>query len=787
MTTQVHPVASEGAPSAHEGAGTATESGDDTRGPAPTRSVPLGTAWLVIAMAAACMAWIRLFASPWPVAWCVVSTLLGALTAVFAHRVRRSGWIVTLAGAGVFLLLAASATVPLTGVGSPSPAALRTVVGWIPMMLAATLERGLPADPHGQPLLLAMSVSWILGITSAALRLYTRSRVAPLAAPLLLFVIALLLGSPRPTAPLLLTAPLLVCMLAYLARSAPCVDKPLSGSPVSRRWGASVRGVGLVAAFAAVVGLLVPSGDSPPSLQREPEFNPRRVISPLALVHRQITSDSPEQLATVSGAASVDRLRLAVLDEFDGTAWQSSGEFRPVGETAPIDSRPDRYLGEGSLSVLIDGLEGPWVPTVGRVSRLRLRGMQSDGPTENYVVSGGLRRGTEYTLDFTQLTAEGTEELASRERVSTDARWTQLPGSSAVPVDPSLRRPCFVSDVTSVARDLTSTEADELTADEAARTIERWLRDEFKRNESDEDYGPGHSLADLCRVLGVGPNQSQGPAPANDEQFAALMAVMVRGIGIPARVAVGYRLPAREGDGPVPVDEHDATAWTEVLLGEAGWVVFDPTPTESGPSDDSGRTQTEQGPTPIATAPLPPPDPEAAATTTTVRPPERPARPVSTQPAPIGSMIASILLLLVALAACGVVVYKRLRRARRRAAKDPGQAVIGAWEEVMDALTDLGFRPPAHLTARELALEAADFAGTGAVHRPLLRLSRLFSRSRYSTAPLTRVEAEQALALAEDARRQVHQGRSSLARSRAALSPASIRRPTRPPPATAES
>jgi transglutaminase-like putative cysteine protease len=65
----------------------------------------------------------------------------------------------------------------------------------------------------------------------------------------------------------------------------------------------------------------------------------------------------------------------------------------------------------------------------------------------------------------------------------------------------------------------------------------------------------------------------------NCEYFAAALAVMLRSIGVPARVAVGFQ----QGDwNPYGryfmVRLSDAHAWVEVYLDGRGWVAFDPSP-----------------------------------------------------------------------------------------------------------------------------------------------------------------------------------------------------------------
>jgi transglutaminase-like putative cysteine protease len=61
------------------------------------------------------------------------------------------------------------------------------------------------------------------------------------------------------------------------------------------------------------------------------------------------------------------------------------------------------------------------------------------------------------------------------------------------------------------------------------------------------------------------------------QHFAGAMAVMLRMLGIPARVAVGFT-SGRLEDGKWVVTDHEAHAWVEAWFAGQGWVPFDPTP-----------------------------------------------------------------------------------------------------------------------------------------------------------------------------------------------------------------
>jgi transglutaminase-like putative cysteine protease len=61
------------------------------------------------------------------------------------------------------------------------------------------------------------------------------------------------------------------------------------------------------------------------------------------------------------------------------------------------------------------------------------------------------------------------------------------------------------------------------------------------------------------------------------QHFAGAMALMLRLLGIPARVAAGF-VPGHYRNGSWEVTDHDAHAWVEVWFRGYGWLPFDPTP-----------------------------------------------------------------------------------------------------------------------------------------------------------------------------------------------------------------
>ena len=74
------------------------------------------------------------------------------------------------------------------------------------------------------------------------------------------------------------------------------------------------------------------------------------------------------------------------------------------------------------------------------------------------------------------------------------------------------------------------------------------------------------------------------------DYFASSMAVMLRSVGVPARLAAGYA-PGEfdEASGLNAVRDSDSHAWVQVYFPEFGWIDFEPTPAWPDPHRQIGR------------------------------------------------------------------------------------------------------------------------------------------------------------------------------------------------------
>ena len=85
--------------------------------------------------------------------------------------------------------------------------------------------------------------------------------------------------------------------------------------------------------------------------------------------------------------------------------------------------------------------------------------------------------------------------------------------------------------------------------------------------------------------------------------YATAEVLMLRSVGIPARMVVGYAQGQREPDGRFTVRERDAHAWPQVYFSGIGWVDFEPTSSQDALVRPLGSTSS--GETPPVTGPQP--------------------------------------------------------------------------------------------------------------------------------------------------------------------------------------
>ena len=129
--------------------------------------------------------------------------------------------------------------------------------------------------------------------------------------------------------------------------------------------------------------------------------------------------------------------------------------------------------------------------------------------------------------------------------------------------------PVLAPAIPALARQVAGTSRDPA---EIARRLEAFLRQQFRYTLDIERVSQLDPLQEFLLVRRAG----------HCEYFAAAMAVMLRSLGVPARVVNGFQRGEWNPYGQYYIVRYyDAHSWVEAYLPDAGWVSFDPTPRAS--------------------------------------------------------------------------------------------------------------------------------------------------------------------------------------------------------------
>ena len=289
----------------------------------------------------------------------------------------------------------------------------------------------------------------------------------------------------------------------------------------------------------------------------ETPFDVDQLPSPLAEFKGFANSEDDTPLFRLSGDPA-DRIRLAALDGFDGSVWRlasvEDASFVRVSEN--VDAEP-RFIGANSItsSFEIIGLDGSFLPTPGAPDILRVSSdienqdvnaaelVRVDRSTGNTIVGDGLQslEGLQYEV------VSQAPPLASEDFQLVDATPFAAARYLGVPELPSQ-----ISELAASLPQGAST----------LQTVES-LQDVLRTQAYSLDAAPGHSLARLADFA------STQPIVGHDEQYSALMTLVLRSAGIPSRVVVGFVPDSEEVEGlaageSVDVMADDVEAWVEV-------------------------------------------------------------------------------------------------------------------------------------------------------------------------------------------------------------------------------
>ena len=534
-------------------------------------------------------------------------------------------------------------------------------------------------------------------------------------------------------------------------------------------WPASARlglaGVGL----AVLAPALLPAG--PGLLDGDGGVNGRGsdevdITDPMVDMRRRlIRGEDVPLVRIVTDDPAPSYLRTSVLDEFDGKAWRPSQRDIPVANrvTGKMPAAPGlspdtpRVEHEMSLSIT-EQLDSTWLPTPYPATVVKVSGdWRYDDDTLDLISAGdGVNtQGLEYKAVGLELrpVAEQLVSAAPPPRSLRDA-GTELP--SPMP-----------SSVADTALRVTSEASSQF---ERAVMLQEWFRHGGGFEYSLEE-GRGSDVQQLEAFLGTGPGSRVGYC----EQFAAAMAMMARSLDIPARLAVGFLRPDRDGEDSWVYSAHDLHSWPELYFEGAGWIRFEPTPQDRTadrvPAYTSGTVpRPEVGPSPSASAtpeePVPSQQvPETGASST--------GSDDHTSLARWGGVLGGSLVVL----AAGLAprLLRGWARRRRFGAEGSDAVAEGAWAEVRATAIDLGRGWVDGTTTRQQAGRLLSSVGPE-LSAPLESLALLVERARYSRAGLTAEECDRVRTLSEQVAATMLAAADPSARRRATWLPRSLLR-----------
>jgi transglutaminase-like putative cysteine protease len=273
-------------------------------------------------------------------------------------------------------------------------------------------------------------------------------------------------------------------------------------------------------------------------------------------VHFPDNVKDPEKLPNL-------RWRGLAFDRFDGRIWEAGPRRRGLLRRDPSGVfRITEARGTGPIvrqEIFLDPIGADAVFAAPQALRLEMRlgavGLDDMGSITAPASSGRLQYSVESELELTP------------PRGLRDAAWPpvkQPPGAARY-----LQLPALPERIPALAREVT---AGSRSPYEAALKLNHYLSTRFTYTLVIKQESKLDPLEEFLFVRRSG----------NCEYFAAAMAVMLRSVGIPARVVGGFQ----RGDwnpygGYFMVRMKDAHSWVEVFLDGPGWVSFDPSPRAS--------------------------------------------------------------------------------------------------------------------------------------------------------------------------------------------------------------
>lgn len=672
----------------------------------------------------------------------LIGTLLGLAVALWGARTRQPLIVVSAATVGVFFLFGGAVAVPDQAIAGflPSPAAVLGLIDGAISGWAKLLTTTPPVGTRDNLLVIPYLSGLLAAVVALTITRRTRRGEFALLPALGVLALSILFGTNQPASLLLQGALFAVVAIGWVSMHRRMERRVDIGTGRSGRALGTVTMLVLAGLAAVLFGSSIPGAGTRPRVvlrdQTEPPFDPRNHPSPLSSFRRYADKDNLRDttLFTVEGLKSGDRLRLATMDSYDGEVFRvgsgagSSGWFQRVGDQAPNPM----HGRDRKVTVTVDDYDDIWVPGVGYMDDITFAGKRAEELRDDfrYNASTGvgasmvrLQKGDRYTMQYVPVPTDAGKG-ASAKVDQPDVR--SVPGAAVLASEYD-KKFLKANHKSSAYQRVSSGIVDAGINVDGASSDDR-------AGPAAGPSRPGHHLGRLEDMVGDESLQKVGYMLGDDEQYAPLVTLMSRDLGIPARVVMGFVVPAGHTGGDVAIKGGDVKAWVEVAIKDVGWVpITNIKPQNQEPKRKSPQDRNTAAPPPPPPPTLPPTDDEddaknktcatVAETATGVGtsktngrstakgkaankedcPPPPPTNDPFVLPAWVYATGAATLIPISVLAAItGVIAgLKSRRRTRRRRTGPPSTRVAGGWNEVIDLAADMGSPIPVLATRSE--------------------------------------------------------------------------------------
>lgn len=541
--------------------------------------------------------------------------------------------------------------------GLPTAATVRALAAGVTDSWQLTLQSTWPVRPDAALLLFVPLIVLVTAVLGVELARWPALAVLPSVATLVLSQAFIALTATAATVAALGYAAVVACLF-------------LASRPIRATTALLLVPTVLFSGAAAVAVVAVDQGRQPAFTVQHNEWATvplPRTVSPLdEVAARMENPDVP--VFSYTGDGPVDRWRLAVLTGFDGVTWTATDQYRRLGAQVSAPSSVTAPTTTRTAVVTVPADAQPWLPSQAIPASVTGVSPLID-PASGMLLLPGRTDRVRYDLNW-------------REPQVDPGSLTDAAVDSTVPVGDLGVVPPGIAELARTAT------AGMRPSFQAALTLERYLRENYRTaTGADLPTGSGWpQLRDFLLTTKLG----------TSEQFAAAYVVLARIVGIPSRLAVGYR-GSPSARGSHVVRNGDVLAWPEVAVAGVGWVPLDPTGATTGAdAEASGLSQA----TAKARADLPPPaqlrDPP-----TTLAPSGRTGDLGPSTGFPVWPVLSGLTALIV-LTVGGIPVAKAIRTVSRRRRRGTS-AVLAAWWEARDLLRAHGNMVTPGMTVRDLA------------------------------------------------------------------------------------